>query len=212
MEQTVEQFWVRGEAATMAHWVLALPQPLVREHARLLLTTALYLLNTVTQTPVSSAPGSTPRCGSSWHGSKPPCGCEMRPAADLGSQVQASASREPDAHAAEDALLHRRLRLLRLFLAVSEATATGEFERVSSMQQEIEEELEQDEEAIWQMVPLACSFLLHYTVRQEGAQPGATAAGRQRAGEPVGKPLCGHQGQAMAGLGGGGGGTTAPGL
>ena len=50
MEQTVEQFWVRGEAATMANWVLALPQPLVREHARLLLTTALYLLNTVAQT------------------------------------------------------------------------------------------------------------------------------------------------------------------
>ena len=50
MEQTVEQFWVRGEAATMAHWVLALPEVLVREHARLLLTTALYLLNTVTQT------------------------------------------------------------------------------------------------------------------------------------------------------------------
>ncbi len=50
MEQTVEQFWVRGEAATMAHWVLALPEPLVREHARLLLTTALYLLTTVAQT------------------------------------------------------------------------------------------------------------------------------------------------------------------
>ena len=50
MEQTVEQFWVRGEAATMASWVLALPEPLVGEHARLALTTALYLLNTVAQT------------------------------------------------------------------------------------------------------------------------------------------------------------------
>ena len=34
----------------MAHWVLALPQPFAREHARLLLTTALYLLNTVALT------------------------------------------------------------------------------------------------------------------------------------------------------------------
>src|SRR6266446_6737160 len=51
MEQTVEQFWVRGEATTMAHWVLALPQLLVREHARLVLTTALYLLNTDNQAP-----------------------------------------------------------------------------------------------------------------------------------------------------------------
>src|SRR5258708_36006568 len=48
MEQTVEQFWERGEAATMAHWVLALPDPLVREHARLARTTALYLLHPVT--------------------------------------------------------------------------------------------------------------------------------------------------------------------
>jgi LuxR family maltose regulon positive regulatory protein len=50
MEHTVEQFWLRGEAAMMAIWVLALPQPLVGEHARLALTTALYLLNTVAQT------------------------------------------------------------------------------------------------------------------------------------------------------------------
>lgn len=46
MEQTAEQFWERGEAATMARWVLELPEPLVREHARLMLTTALYLLAT----------------------------------------------------------------------------------------------------------------------------------------------------------------------
>jgi LuxR family maltose regulon positive regulatory protein len=50
MEQTAEQFWLCGEAATMVHWVMALPQPVVRERARLILTIALYLLNTVTST------------------------------------------------------------------------------------------------------------------------------------------------------------------
>jgi LuxR family maltose regulon positive regulatory protein len=50
MEQTVEQFWVRGEAATIAGFVLTLPELVVREHPRLLLTTALYLLNSVKQT------------------------------------------------------------------------------------------------------------------------------------------------------------------
>src|SRR5260221_3479757 len=49
MEQTVEQFWLRGEAATIARWVLALPDRQAREHARLVLTTALYLLTTVLQ-------------------------------------------------------------------------------------------------------------------------------------------------------------------
>src|SRR5260370_12912933 len=48
MEQTVEQFWMRGGAATMARWVLALPDPLAHEHIRLALTTALYLLHPVT--------------------------------------------------------------------------------------------------------------------------------------------------------------------
>ncbi len=57
-----------------------------------------------------------------------------------------------------------------MFLVLIEATASGDHERLSSMQQEIEEALDQDEEAIWQMVPLACSFVLHFTVRQEGAR------------------------------------------
>ncbi len=50
MERSVEQFWVHGEAATIANWVQALPESVVREHGRLVLTTALYLLNTVPQT------------------------------------------------------------------------------------------------------------------------------------------------------------------
>jgi LuxR family maltose regulon positive regulatory protein len=45
----ISQFWLRGEAATIARWVLALPDRQAREHARLLLTTALYLLTTVVQ-------------------------------------------------------------------------------------------------------------------------------------------------------------------
>src|SRR5260370_9380363 len=46
MERTVEQFWLRGEAATITRWVLALPEVLAGEHARLLFTTAPFLLNT----------------------------------------------------------------------------------------------------------------------------------------------------------------------
>src|SRR5260370_802816 len=50
MEQTVEQFWLRGEAATITRWVLALPEFLAGEQARRRLTAALYLLNTGVQT------------------------------------------------------------------------------------------------------------------------------------------------------------------
>jgi LuxR family transcriptional regulator, maltose regulon positive regulatory protein len=112
MEQTVEQFWLRGEAATMARAVMMLPEQTVREHAHLLLTTALYLLSTVTQTTQ-----------------------EQR------TRISQEAQQ----------LMARVETLLRLPCG------------------EIEEEIEREEEAIWQLVPLACSFLLHYTVRQEGA-------------------------------------------
>ena len=172
MEQTVEQFWVHGEAATMAHWVLALPEPVVREHARLLLTTALYLLNTVTQTTGEQRE----RAHQEVRQLMARVETALRPQEDeTGHQLSAtragavSPPENLEARAAEEALLQRRLRLLRLFLVLIEAIATGELERLSSLQQEMQE-LDRDEEIIWQMVPLAYSFVLHFTVRQEGAR------------------------------------------
>ena len=93
----------------------------------------------------------------------------MRPATS--SRPHAGAVSPPEnleARAAAEALLLRRLRLLRLFLISIEAIATGEVERLSSLQQEMQE-LDRDEEIIWQMVPLGYSFVLHFTVRREGA-------------------------------------------
>ena len=175
MEQTVEQFWVRGEAATMARWVLALPEPLPREHARLALTTALYLLNTVTQTTrqqrtrvyievrqlMARVETALRREGDETDQETSATG------ADAGA-VSLPADRE--AREALDALLHRRLRLLHMQLVFFEAVASGDFERLRSMQQEIEEANARDEEAIWQIVPLVCSFMLHFWVWQTGAQ------------------------------------------
>ena len=173
MEQTVEQFWVYGEAATIARWVLALPEVLAREHARLLLTTALYLLTTVLQTTREQRERRYQEARQ----------LMARVEAALQAQTdetnsQISATRadayagdvEREAHAAEPALLQWRLGLLRRLMAVIEATASGDFERLSRMQEVIEEALDQDEEAIWQTVPLGGSFTIHYTVRREGAQ------------------------------------------
>jgi LuxR family maltose regulon positive regulatory protein len=174
MEQTVEQFWVRGEGATIARWVLALPDPLVRKHARLLLTTALYLLATgfnTAQEQRESHHQEVRRLMARVEMALRDHLDETRlqesaTEADAGT---AFSSEDVEANASEDALLRRRLRLLHMYLVLNEAGASGDFERLSRMQQEIEEELERDEEVIWQMVPLACSFMLHYTVRREGA-------------------------------------------
>ena len=174
MEQTVEQFWLRGEAATMVNWVLALPPPLVYAHARLLLTTALYLLNTV------GHPTGAQRARVYQQARQLMTRVEtaLGPHADdigypiSASSTDASAAVSPQAvraRAAEEALLYRRLRLLHLYMAFYEATASGNYARLSNMQLEIEAALNQDEEAIWQMIPLACTCDLHYNVGQTEA-------------------------------------------
>ena len=171
MEQTVELFWLRGEAATITRWVLALPDRQARDHARLLLTTALYLLNTVVQTPREQR-------GRGYQEARQLMarveGTLQGEIDAPGSQISATGAEagdvEREASASEQALLQWRLAVLRRLMAVNEATASGDVERLRSMQEEIEEAQDHDEEAIWQAVPLGGSFTIHYTVRREGAQ------------------------------------------
>ena len=185
MEQTVEQFWLRGEAATMANWVLALPMRLVREHARLVLAAALYLLFTVSQATgeqrarahaqarqlmarVETALRS--QANETNHQISAPY-TEVQANASAGIlSVSSESSDDREVHAAEHVLLEQRLSLLRMFLVFLEAMASGNYERLISMQQEMQEALDRDEDAIWQMIPLACSFVLLFTVWQEGAR------------------------------------------
>jgi LuxR family maltose regulon positive regulatory protein len=171
MEQTVEQFWLRGEAAQISRWVLALPDRLARDHARLLLTTALYLLNTVAQTTREQRERRYQEARQLM--ARVEAALQAQTDAP-NSQISASGAEagnvEREASAAEHALLQWRLRVLRRLMAVIEATASGDFERLGSMQEVLEEALDYGEEAIWQTVPLAGSFALHYTVRREGAQ------------------------------------------
>jgi len=177
MEQTIEQFWLRGEVAQISRWVLALPKPQVREHARLLLTTALYLLNTGAQTTreqrercYQQARQLMARVEAALQGEIDETG--PQPSASRADAGAVSRVVESESRATEYALLHQRLCLLRMQMVVREASATGAYARLSAMQQEIEEANArcEEEEAIWQMVPLLGSFLLYYTARQEGAR------------------------------------------
>jgi LuxR family maltose regulon positive regulatory protein len=173
MEQTVEQFWLRGEAATMAGWVLALPEQTMREHARLALTAALYLLNPGAQptgeqrarvhTEVRQLMARVENALRQEHDEVGPLLSVHHP--DAGAALHPT---RQQARTTADAGAARRLRLLHLGLAVSEAIARGEFERVSGLQQEIQE-LDRDEEVIWQMIPLASRFFLQCGLQQEGA-------------------------------------------
>jgi LuxR family transcriptional regulator, maltose regulon positive regulatory protein len=168
MEQTVEQFWLRGEAATMVRWAQALPEPLVREYARLVLTTAFYLLTTASNTAQEQRASVHQQVQQ----------LMARVENTLQDHSDRTSSTDVDGSVvspvgdweALDALLHRRLRLLHMYLVLNEVGSSGDYERLSTMQQEIEVELERDEEAVWQIIPLSCHFILHYTFRQEGAR------------------------------------------
>jgi ATP/maltotriose-dependent transcriptional regulator MalT len=169
MEHTVEQFWLRGEAATITGWVLALPDRLARDHARLLLTTALYLLTTAVQTTREQRE----RCYQEVRR------LMARVEAALQGEIEAPVSQlsaagaeasDVEREATEQAQLQWRLSVLRRLMAVIEAAATGDVEWLRSMQEVIEEAQDHGEEAIWQTVPLGGSFTFHYAVRREGAQ------------------------------------------
>jgi LuxR family maltose regulon positive regulatory protein len=159
MEQTVEQFWMRGEAATMARWVLALPDPLAHEHIRLALTTALYLLHPVTY--------STREQRESRHQQvRQLIGRVETALQHRANETNQETSAIPSID--QEALLHRRLRLLRAGMALYEAIEISDFERLPALHQEMQE-LDQDEEVIWHMLPLFCN-VVYYTARQERAK------------------------------------------
>ncbi|GHO45995.1 LuxR C-terminal-related transcriptional regulator [Ktedonospora formicarum] len=171
MEQTVEQFWMGGEAATMARWVLALPGTLVREYAHLVLTTAHYLLHPIaysTREQRESRHQQVKRLMARVETALPhqTDGINQKiQETRAGSTVRSTTS---ETSATEEALLHRRLRLLRAGMTLYEVIETSENERLLALHKELQE-LDQDEEIIWHMLPLFCN-VIYYTVRQERAK------------------------------------------
>lgn len=168
MEQTVEQFWVRGEAATLARWVLALPDLLVPEHTSLALTAALYLLHPVsysTREQRESRHQQVRRLMARVEAVLPPQANETNQAS---LATRTDSAFHPEGREASEARLHRRLRLLRAGMSLYEVIETSEYEGLPALHQEMQE-LDQDEEVIWHMLPLFCN-VVYYTVRQERAK------------------------------------------
>jgi LuxR family maltose regulon positive regulatory protein len=154
MEHVAESLWLGGEVKTLSRWVMLLPDRVVRQHPHLMLTTALYLLNSA---------GSLAEK-------------ERLPAVQEGKRLLARVEAMWQRHDEEDeyspvvgelrpdaetALLQRRVRLLRCWIVSFEAMIQRDPEQqlrllAAQMQQE-----GQDEEILWQMVPLSVRFVLH---------------------------------------------------
>jgi LuxR family maltose regulon positive regulatory protein len=152
MEKAAPHFWLSGEASSIHHWMLTLPDPVLRAHTRLALNAALRFLNSVhlsTETVHTS----------------------------MAAQVQRTIARMEEilrnqqAHLlseAEVALIKRRLRLLRALIEVRAYFRRGDKERLRLLTQELEA-LPPDEEVSWNMIPLTFAFWQTLALQQASA-------------------------------------------
>jgi LuxR family maltose regulon positive regulatory protein len=147
MEQAAEQFWLRGEAATMFHWVMALPDAVVCEHACLVLTVLLHMLF---QAPTFY-----------YGGEKVWRNVLIQVEQTLG-WLEAILKREASHSfaAGEEELVHRRIHLLRVYSKIREAIWKNDLEGLRIINQQAQEFVE-DEEIIFNLGALFITFALH---------------------------------------------------
>lgn len=161
MERAAEGVWLNGESKLLYRWVMALPDAVVQRHARMVLTAALYLINSSASTAEAQQ-------------------IQARTEAELMmARVEAALLREkhnaPDPvadkelPAREAELLRRRLSLLRGWLAGFEATAQGDVEGMQSICRQLLEDLDPEDDVIWGMIPLSETFILRFSFLREGA-------------------------------------------
>jgi LuxR family maltose regulon positive regulatory protein len=158
IERAAEEVWLSGEIQTLCRWVMALPDVVVRAHARLVLTAALYLLNSAL--PSGEAQRASVRTQAEQ--------IMARVEAVLQQQVDGAVMPET-----ERALLQQRLRLLRGWYAVFEAPAKGDLEQMRSIWQQMQD-LPLEDELPWHTIPLHVYVVLslrEWLVRGEGIVP-----------------------------------------
>lgn len=184
MERATETLWLNGEVKTLYRWVMALPDAIVQRYARMVLTAALYLINSSASTAEaqrivaqSEAEGLMVRV----EATLPAMLREIEKQDEQGDARSEfprnpGDSSSPGDHGAEEdlptmevALLRRRMRLLRGWLAAFGATEAGDVARAQSICRQLQEDLDSNDEVLWQMIPLSEMVILRATFLREGA-------------------------------------------
>jgi LuxR family transcriptional regulator, maltose regulon positive regulatory protein len=163
IEREAGQLWLSGEVQIVQSWIGALPDFVVRQHARLALNTALRLLECMYATVRQSYARAQAQVEQTI----------ARVEAVL--QRQQGSTAQPEAEAtlsalteAEVALMEQRIRLLRALIAARESLTRGDAARMRLLAQETEM-LSEQEELSWRLVALWISFWLIDTLQGEGA-------------------------------------------
>lgn len=162
MKQMVEAVWLAGEVQTLFRWIMALPDEVFREHARMALTVALYL--TSSAYAIVGAPSVTARTrvGQIIARVEATMLRNEKETDDIPEMLRARSI-----PAAERELLSRRMRLLLLWRAAHETIETNDWEQHSLIVRQMQT-CEQDEEVLWQMPSLSVAFIEKYSLRQRG--------------------------------------------
>ncbi len=152
MERAVEQFWLRGEIATLFHWITALPDDVVRTHVSFVLKVAGYLLNASAYTPKAQFD-------------------------QVRGQIERLLMRVEEGirwvEEARQDQLRQRLSLLRLigeaWALIVDSGLQQDRVRLAFLYQRIIQ-MDQDDEIFWQVMSLGLAFSYYFSFRVEGAR------------------------------------------
>ena len=153
LERTAASFWLRGEAQAVLTWLAALPDAVLSTHARLVLDTALHLLESLHMTVQASSVRALALVEQTIARVEAVVRCQEEPTARLDAEV---------------AVLQRRLRLLRALIASRALLLRGDAEGLRRLAQQIEG-LSEDEQVSWKMISLSLTFWLTEPLQREGA-------------------------------------------
>jgi len=133
IERTAERLWLSGEAQTVQSWIGALPDDVVRQHARLALTAALRLLESLHSTVREAYARAQAQVEQTI----------ARLEIVLQRQQESTASPDVDETLlalpdAEVAVMERRIRLLRALIAARASLIRGDATRMRLLAQETE--------------------------------------------------------------------------
>lgn len=153
MEQTAEQFWLQGEARTLARWIMAFPDEVICQRADFVLKVAYYLLNSYAHTVKNLFS---------------PIRAQVEHLTLRVEKVALGTEGERQEHlCSHRCLLRQHIHLMRLMGDILEAGAGHDPKQFMLLiQQGLQ--VNQDDEIFWQMIPLANIFLYHCTLRGEG--------------------------------------------
>lgn len=151
MMGVAEEIWLHGEVQTLHHWIMTLPDPVVRDHTRLVLTAALYLLNSSASTVEAQR-------------------IRVRVQVEqMVMRVENMLRQHGNEHrpSEEASFLQQRIRLLREWSVSLEAIMAGDVKRLHMSIQAMPH-VDSEDEVIWQLIPLSNHFILHYAFLREG--------------------------------------------